>query len=84
MKRLKSGKAHVSDCLLNEYFCESVDILAPRLCDLFNALLNSGYLPEQWTEGIIITLYKMEDKKCANYYCGITLLSCLSKLFTSV
>ena len=31
VKRLKSGKAHMSDCLLNEIFLESVDILAPHL-----------------------------------------------------
>ena len=84
VKRLKSGKAHGSDCLLNEFFLESVDILAPYLCDLFNAILNSGYFPEQWTEGIIIPLYKKGDKKCVNNYRGITLLSCLSKIFTSV
>ena len=84
MKRLKSGKAHGSDCLLNEFFLESVDILAPHLCDLFNAIFNSGYFPEQWTEGIIIPLYKKGDKKCVNNYRGITLSSCLSKIFTSV
>ncbi|MCG7875528.1 MAG: reverse transcriptase family protein, partial [Candidatus Thiodiazotropha endolucinida] len=84
MKKLKSGKAHGSDCLLNEYFLESVDILAPYLCDLFNAILNSGYFPEQWTEGIIIPLHKKGDKQCASNYRGITLLSCLSKIFTSV
>ena len=83
-KKLKSGKAHGADCLLNEYFLESVDILAPYLCDLFNAILNSGYFPEQWTEGIIIPLHKEGDKKCVNNYRGITLLSCLSKIFTSV
>ena len=81
---LKSGKASGADCLLNEYFLESVDSLAPYLCHLFNAIINSGYFPEQWTEGTIILLHKKGDKKCANNYRGITLLSCLSKIFTSV
>ena len=84
VKKLKSGKAHGADCLLNEYFLESVDIVAPYLCDLFNAILNPGYVPEQWTVGIIIPLHKKGDKNGANNYRGITLLSCLSKIFTSV
>ena len=48
------------------------------------SILNSGYFPEQWAEGIIIPLHKKGDKKCANNYRGINLLSCLSKIFTSV
>ena len=31
-----------------------------------------------------VPLYKKGDKKCVDNYRGITLLSCLSKLFTSV
>ena len=51
---------------------------------MFNAVLNSGHFPEKWTEGIIIPLHKKGDKSDVNNYRGITLLSCLSKLFTSV
>ena len=81
---MKRCKAHGSDMLLNEYFIECIDILAPFICDIFNAVLNSGCYPEDWFNGIIVPLYKKGDKKSVDNYRGITLLSCLSKLFTSV
>ena len=46
--------------------------------------MNSGYYPEKWTEGIIVPLHKKGSKEDVNTYRGITLVSCLSKLFTTV
>ena len=83
-KKLKPNKAYGNDCLLNEYFIECIDILAPYLCDIFNAILDSGYFPDQWRDGIIIPLHKKGDKQDVQNYRGITLLSCLSNLFTGI
>ena len=83
-KRLKSGKASGSDFLLNEYFMESIDILGSHLCDIFKAILTSGYFPDKWTEGVIIPIHKKGSINDANNYRGITLVSCLSKLFTTI
>ena len=84
VKKLKSNKAYGSDCLLNEYFIESIDILVPYLHDIFNAILNSGIFPNQWREGIIVPIHKKGDKDDVSNYRGISLLSCFSKIFTSV
>ena len=84
VKSLKRNKAPGNDQLLNEYFVECIDILASHLCDLFNGILNSGYYPESWMEGLIIPLHKKGHKDDVNNYRGITLVSCLSKLFTTV
>ena len=51
---------------------------------MFNVILDSGIFPDQWREGIIIPLHKKGDKNDANNYRSITLLSCLSKIFTSI
>ena len=81
---LKRNKAAWSDLLVNEYFVEANDIIASHLVDLFNAILDSGYFPEKWTEGIIIPVFKKGNPDDANNYRGITLVSCLSKLFTGI
>jgi len=81
---LKRNKACGSDCLLNEYLLECKDIISSHICDIFNAILNSGVYPEKWTEGIIVPIHKKGNTSDINNYRGITLLSCLSKLFTSV
>ena len=53
--------------------------------DLFNRVLNSGNIPEAWTIGIITPIYKNKgDKGDFDNYRGITILSCLGKLFTSI
>ena len=47
-----------SDCILNEYFIECVDILSSHVCDIFNNSLVSDFFPEKWTQGVIIPLHK--------------------------
>ena len=81
---LKTNKASGIDNLLNEYFLDSVDIIGSHLCDIFNAILDSGYFPECWTKGLIIPLHKKGSTNDVNNYRGITLVSCLSKIFTTV
>ena len=51
---------------------------------LFNKIYETGYFPEQWTEGHIIPIFKKGDKNEASNYQGITLLSIISKLFTRI
>ena len=85
IKRLKRNKASSpSDNILNEYLIESVDILSGHLTDMFNTIFDSGYFPESWSEGFIVPIHKKGDKKDPNNYRGVTLLSCLGKLFTSI
>ena len=61
IRSLKKNKSFGGDQLLNEYFIESLDILSSHLVDIFNAILNSGYFPNQWSEGIIVPVYKKND-----------------------
>ena len=85
IKTLKNGKAVGIDEVRNEFIKHSSPSLISIYCKLFNKVLNSGVVPEQWVQGIIIPIYKGKGDatQCDNYR-GITLLSCLSKLFTSI
>ena len=55
------------------------------LTQTFNVVLLSGHLPNEWATGVIKPIYKNKgDINGPDNYGGITLLSCLGNLFTSV
>ena len=82
--RLKSNKSSAEDNIINEMFMKCRDVMTPLLCRLFNEIYNSGFFPESWSKGCIVSIYKKGDKNDPNNYRGITIVSCLGKLFTSV
>lgn len=83
--RLKRNKAPCpSDNILNEFLIETSDILSGHITEIFNKVLDSGYFPEIWAKGFVIPIHKKGDTNDPNNYRGITLLSNLGKLFTSV
>jgi hypothetical protein len=81
---LHTGRACGPDLLPNEILVYGRDILAPYLCTLFNYVFDAGIFPETWSEGYITPLLKKGSIHVADNYRGITLLSCLGKLFTKV
>ena len=82
---LKSGKSPGEDNILNEVIKLSVNNFLPFYNKLFNYVLDSGIFPDSWASGLIVPLFKnngdVNDPSC---YRGITLLSCVGKLFNSV
>ena len=83
--KLKNNKAGGCDLIINEFLkCSAPKLLEP-ISNLFDIILTCGKVPEAWTIGTICPIYK--GKGCAmnvDNYRGITLLSCLGKLFTSM
>ena len=57
IKDLGNNKAAGQDGLVNEIFKNVVD-LQPAMLTLFNRILSTGHFPIQWTEGIIVPIYK--------------------------
>jgi len=56
-----------------------------NFCGVFSSMVTYfGVFPDSWRERIVIPLHKKGDKNDVNNYRGITLLSCFSKLFTTV
>ena len=55
------------------------------ICNYFNLRLDTGIVPDTWTIGLIVPIYKNKgDIHDPDNYCGITLLSCIGKLFKMV
>ena len=52
--------------------------------ELFNKILDTSYYPESWNHGVIHSIHKSGDKKDPNNYRGITVTSCLGKLFSTI
>ena len=85
IKQLKCNKAAGTDPVVNEFLRVTADKLCPMFTKLFNVILVSGVIPEAWSQGLIVPIYK---KKCEvtdpNNYRGMSLLSCIGILFTSL
>lgn len=81
---LKMDKSHGPDCLLNEFFIEYKDFIIPHLCTFFTAVLISGYFPSSWSDAILVPIFKSGDANDSANYRGISLVSNLGKLFTTI
>ena len=84
IKRLKNGKSPGRDNVLNEILKSGEEYLITPLKRLFNIVFASNHFPEEWSYGFIIPIFKKGDHSLAENYRGITLLSCLGKLFTQI
>ena len=69
---------------LNEFLIGFKDTLLPMLHDLFNNVLDLGFFPDSWTKAIILPVFKKGNVNDVKNYRGISLISNLGKLCTSV
>ena len=54
------------------------------MCVLFNQSLSAGIFPNEWGKPIIVPIYKRGTKDDPNNFRGMSLLTCISKLFTKI
>ena len=84
MKKLKNDKSPGYDNILNEFLKQNTTLFKKTLLSIFNLLFKKGYFPDAWSVGMIIPIFKTGDPNLPENYRGITLLSCIGKLFTSM
>ena len=84
LKKLNNNKSPGNDNIINELLKNNTAIFKKALLCVFNAILNYGYFPNSWATGLIIPIYKKGNTEIAENYRGITLLSCMGKLFTNI
>lgn len=81
---LKKGKAAGPDGVLNDLLKTTGDTIVPYLLTLFNDLFRTGDYPSDWAKAIIQPIFKKGDDENPDNYRGVSLLSCVSKLYTSI
>ena len=84
IKRLKNAKASGFDGIINEFIKHASTLFKQVLLKLFNVIFNTGIFPKIWAIGEIVPIHKKGDVNDPSNYRGITLMSCLGKLFTSI
>ena len=84
IKELKTNKASGCDQIINDFLINANDMTSIIILRLCNVILKSGIVPDDWCMGYITPIFKSGDDKDPGNYRGITLLSFMDKLFTSV
>ena len=82
--RLKSDKAAGHDNILNEFIKYGNNTLKSVILKIYNTVFKLGCFPHTWAIGEIVPVFKKGDRENPENYRGITLLSCLGKIFTSI
>ena len=87
LTKLKANKSPGIDNISHEVIKIGKGTIKGHSVNLFNRILDTGKNPALWSFGLIVPIHKKSKKddpsKVENYR-GITLLSALGKLFTSV
>ena len=81
---LKPYKSHGADVVSNEMIKSLLDCHPKVILALFNAILKSGEIIPDWIIGLMVPIHKKGDKSDPGNYRGITLMSCLGKLFIAI
>ena len=84
LTKLKENKSPGFDHILNEVIKIGTDVIKGHLVNLFKRILDTGKYPALWSFGLIVPIQKKDDRSKVENYRGITLLSALGKLFTSI
>ena len=84
ISNLVNGKAPGLDGITNECLKKGKVFISPLLCNLFNKILESGTYPDSWCNACIVPIHKNGSTEDPDNYRGISLLSCISKIFTKI
>ena len=84
LNRLKMGKAAGPDMIVGEMLKYASNDIAPFFVKLFNHMFDHGLYPSNWTDSIILPLYKKGDRNDPGNYRGISLCDISSKVYSSI
>ncbi|CAH2096957.1 unnamed protein product [Euphydryas editha] len=80
----KKDKTPGADQVTNELLKSTAPVIAPILTDIFNKIIDTEVIPEDWTKSTIILLHKKGDKGDIGNYRPISLMSNVYKVFSKI
>lgn len=80
----RRDKAPGPDGINNEVLKQCKEFLSPILTEMFNDILKTEIIPEQWTESNITLLFKKGDKYEIGNYRPISLMANIYKIFAKI
>lgn len=84
LRQAKVNKSPGLDNITNELIKNGGETLTKSMLALFRKLVELEGTPQEWNKGIIIPIHKAGSKNDLNNYRGITLTSCVSKVFNRI
>ena len=83
-KILQAGKSPGIDTIINEMIAILLEKYPKLLLKLFNSILKNTWISEEWLVSLITAIHKKGPKENPDNYRGISLMSCLAKLFLTI
>ena len=84
LKELANGKATGRDGIPSEFLKHGGECMSSSLALLFEACRVAEYTPQDWHKTNIVPIYKKGDKHARANYRGVSLLSCVYKLYARI
>ena len=84
IKKLKAGKSAGEDKVINEILKILESSLLLPITKLVNLILDSEKYPSLWYRNLLIALYKGGGNDAPDNYRGISIGSCLAKLYSTI
>lgn len=80
----KNNKSPGIDGITNELLKNGGDCLQNTILVMFQKFIALEKTPNEWNRGIIVPIFKKGDRKDLNNYRGISLTSCVAKIFNRI
>ena len=84
INKLKCGKSAGLDNIFPEFLKYAPDTLLYTLVEFLNKILEAGVVPDKWAISYYCPIFKKGNVKDPSNYRGISIASCLCKLFTAL
>ena len=84
LKHVKTSKAAGPDGIPARVLKQVAEELSPYLLILFQQIFNTGHIPSDWKEALVVPIFKNENKHAPENYRPVSLTSLICKVFEHI